>query len=259
MKVGASPAQKGDRSLTPSTWWAGPLAAVGFLTILPVPPGLAQRGHRHATISFPSVGVGVGALAALVMQLPGERLVAATLAVIAMALVTGGLHWDGWADVMDASLANASQARRVEILADPRIGAHAAWGTAALFLLQALGLSRAPLWAVVLGPGVGRWIMVGTLRWMPPLAGSVAGASLRDDVHLLGSTVVLAGFATVIAATGPGPWPIAGAVGGAVLVAVGFARIVGWRLGGFNGDGHGATGLLAETSFWLIAAELAGL
>ncbi len=115
-----------------SAWWAGPTAAVGFLTILPVPRALAQRGHRHATIFFPVVGGGIGALAALVMQLPGERLVMATLAVVGMALVTGGLHWDGWADVMDASLANASQTRRVEILADPRIGAHAAWGTAAL-------------------------------------------------------------------------------------------------------------------------------
>ncbi|MDZ7778473.1 MAG: adenosylcobinamide-GDP ribazoletransferase [Gemmatimonadota bacterium] len=238
---------------------AGFWAALGFLTILPVPEREAERGSATATIFFPWIGLGLGALAALVARMPVDPLVAGSLALATHFFVTGGLHWDGWADVLDATLGPAlSREKRVSILADPRIGAHAAVGVALLAVLAVSALARAPFWGIVLGAVTGRWVMVASLRWAPALRSSGAAAGLRAHARPVGAGVGLAAVVALCLVRAVAPGSLAVAFGVGVVVAAAFATFLVRRLGGMNGDAHGAVGLLAETVVWLVAAETTG-
>ena len=83
------------------------------------------RAHRM----FPVVGALIGAAVGLLCL--GLRIVgvpdlpAAALAVAATAIVTGGLHEDGLADVADGFGGGSdAQKRRLEIMRDSRIGTY---------------------------------------------------------------------------------------------------------------------------------------
>lgn len=248
---------------TPTARRSAPLdgvcAAVGFLTVLPVPEDRAARGHDHATSFFPWIGAALGVAAAAAARIPFDPLVSGALAVALLFAATGGLHWDGWADVLDATVTpGLDRERRVSILADPRTGAHAAFGVAILALVAAGTVSRAPSWGVVLGCALGRGVMVGTLRWAPALRRSGSAARLRAHARPAGAAV---GVALIAAASVGGGAPVRAvvlALATGLAVAWLFAAFVVRRLGGLNGDGHGATGLLAETGVWIVTAGWSG-
>lgn len=229
-------------------------AAVGFLTVLPVPEERATRGRAHATAVFPWVGLALGALGLLVRAAPLDPIVAAALAVAALALATGGLHWDGWADVLDATgTPGLPRSRRIEILEDPRVGAHAALGVALLVVVRVVALVRTPAWALLMGAVFGRWVMVVTLRWAPTVRKDGAGARLAGSARpVVAALAPIALGAATAAWGGPGRQLVVAIAVGAVVAAVAVAFVV-QRLGGMNGDGHGAVGLLAESAVWAAA------
>ena len=67
-----------------------------------------------------------------------ELLYAVTAALIPIA-VTGGIHLDGLTDTCDALCSHADQAKKLEILKDPHVGAFGVmWQTACLLLTTAL-------------------------------------------------------------------------------------------------------------------------
>src|SRR5687767_11737717 len=75
---------------------------------------------------FASVGALIGLMVGGVWWGAGELwppMVAAVLAVVADLTVTGMLHVDGMADSADGLLPPADRARRLEIMADPSVGA----------------------------------------------------------------------------------------------------------------------------------------
>lgn len=237
----------------------GVWAAIGFLTVLPVPERRAESGRPFATPFFSLVGVVLGVAAASIARIPLDPLVAGLLALAFLAAVTGGLHWDGWADVLDATLTpGLSRARRLEILGDPRVGAHAALGVALLTFACVTALARAPFWGVVLGATLGRWVMVATLRWAPSLRASGAGARMRGDARPLGAAVGVLLLGTILIARGVVASSIVIASLCGMGVALLFATFLVRRLGGLNGDCHGAVGLLTEVVVWLTTAELHG-
>lgn len=249
----------GRTAAVPRRLMAGFWAALGFLTVLPVPERRAGGGHPMATAFFPWVGAGLGALAAVVARAPVDPAVAGVLALTTLFLLTGGLHWDGWADVLDATLGPAlSRDKRISILADPRIGAHAAVGVTLLVVLAVSALARAPVWGIVLGAVAGRWAMVACLCWAPALRASGAAARLRDHAHPVAAGVGLGAIVGLCLAGGVVPGALAAALGAGLLAAALFATVLVRRLGGMNGDGHGAVGLLTETVIWLVAAETTG-
>lgn len=233
-------------------------AAVGFLTAVPVPEWRATRGRPFATIWFGWVGAGLAAAAALTMALPVRREVAATLAVALLAVLTGGLHWDGWADTLDAVWTPGfGRVRRVEILRDPRVGAHGALGVALLVLLRVLALASAPAWGVLVGSALGRWVMVATLRWAPTLRPEGSAARLAAEARPGLAACALAPILGLTLWLGSGLVGLASVVAAALALASLASAFLVARLGGMNGDGHGAVGLLAESVVWLVAAEVA--
>jgi len=241
------------------TLWEAPAAAVGFLTVMPVPEPWAERGTSHATTCFPWVGVPLGALVLFVSRAPADATVGATLAVAALALATGGLHWDGWADVMDAAITpGLTRSRRLEILEDPRVGAHAAVGVALLVVLRVAALTAVPAWGVLAGAVLGRWTMVATLRWAPALKSHGAGARLAPQARPVAAALAPIALVAATLALGVPPSRVAWAIGVGAAVGLLFSAFVVARLGGMNGDGHGATGLLVESAVWAAAAEAGG-
>lgn len=89
-----------------------------------------EKNMRYMMAAFPLVGVVVGLLVCgwrLLSQALGfGTLLTAAGTTLLPLVVTGGIHLDGFADVMDAQSSHASAERRREIMRDPHIGAFAA-------------------------------------------------------------------------------------------------------------------------------------
>ncbi|HBT3176135.1 TPA: adenosylcobinamide-GDP ribazoletransferase [Klebsiella aerogenes] len=117
-------------------------AALSFMSRLPVPArwsqGLEIDEYERGIVTFPLVGLLLGAIAGLVMLalhawcgLP----LAALLTVLALALLTGGFHLDGLADTCDGIFSARRRERMLEIMRDSRLGTHG--GLALIFVLVA--------------------------------------------------------------------------------------------------------------------------
>lgn len=94
----------------------------------------SESGMRYLMAALPLVGLVVGMFVALWLWLShalgfGSVFTAAGIVLVPV-LVTGGIHLDGFCDVVDALASNGSPELRREILEDPHIGAFAAIGVA---------------------------------------------------------------------------------------------------------------------------------
>jgi len=229
------------------------LTALRFLTILPV-PGASDDGRLSRSMAFfPLAGLVVGAIAAGIFfgamhVVPYE--VAAFLAVTALALLTGGLHLDGVADVCDAFQPARSRERILEILKDSRVGAIGAVGIVIVFFGKVIFLGALPSSIGV--PGFA--CVIALSRWAMTLS-AAASAYARTE----GTGKVFVGGA------GRFEWFVSSIL--AIIIAVGMLRTIGlllaagmllWtmalttyfrrRIGGVTGD---TLGFLGETSEWI--------
>lgn len=230
---------------------AGLRQAVAFLTAV----GGAQAPTRAALAWFAPVGAVVGALVGLVWWSGAQWWtlgVAAALALVADAALTGLLHLDGLADTADGLLPPVTRERRLEILRDPRSGAFAIVGLVLVVLLRfaALGAMVPDLAAIASVASIwctARLAMAVTAVTVPyardrGLATAFAGGRLAP-ILAIGIPVALA-----TAVVGHDPW-ITGILA-IVTTAVGAAAVVTFaraRLGGFTGDVLGAAGVIGET------------
>jgi adenosylcobinamide-GDP ribazoletransferase len=117
-------------------------ATLSFMSRLPVPQrwsqGVELQDYVRGITTFPLVGLLLGALSGLVFALLhswcGTPL-AAMFAVLALALLTGGLHLDGLADTCDGVFSSRPRERMLEIMRDSRLGTNG--GLALIFVLLA--------------------------------------------------------------------------------------------------------------------------
>jgi adenosylcobinamide-GDP ribazoletransferase len=186
---------------------------------------------------------------------------AAAIALIADAALTGMLHLDGLADAADGLLPPLSRARRLEVMADPRLGAFGVAGLA-LVLLARFGafasMPPSPLAVAGLWSG-SRTAMAVTAQAVPyartaglasaflpaPAAGARPGAAAR----LAGPAALgLAGglLALALAFAGRGA-PGVAAVAAEAATAAAVVLLAWRRLGGFTGDVLGAAAVAGET------------
>lgn len=103
-----------------------------------------ERNMRHMLAAFPLVGAVIGVADLLWWQVAqhlglGPVLTAAGLTLLPP-LVSGGIHMDGLADVIDARSSHAEPERKREILKDPHSGAFAAMGVSG-YLVAYLALA----------------------------------------------------------------------------------------------------------------------
>lgn len=233
-----------------------------LLTRLPAPrlDGYQESWLSRSAAYFPLVGLLVGIFAAGVywgasLLWPGP--VPAVLALAAGALVTGGLHEDGWADVFDALAASREPKRMLEVMKDSRIGA--AGGLALILLLLgklgALGpmLPRRAAAVLIAAHVLSRWSHLPLLWKLPyarpegglagPLAGSVSG-------WRVGAGTVLAVLITVAALR----WQALPALAVALVATLAAGLFFRRRLGGITGDCLGAANQLVEAGVLLALA-----
>lgn len=245
----------------------GLLAAVAFLTRIPMPKRAHERGFIPAAVPwFPVVGAGIGAAvggAARIGALAGLPPLAAACAGAAAGLaLTGALHEDGLADTFDGLSIGRSRQRMLEIMADPRLGA---FGTSALVVSILLQVSALAALAVLPGAAV-------------VTAAAAAHSSSRAWAALAFALPRLPRAAADSLASlygqDPGPWRRALRFTAGMVIAGLLLRADAWiilpagaagaltafwavrRLGGITGDILGAVQQAALTTLLLTAAAL---
>ena len=224
------------------------LRAVGMAFALysriPVPPLDWESGARRYTLyAFPLVGLAVGGGLLLWTWLAGalgQLLWAAGMTAIPL-LITGGIHLDGFCDVCDALASHQSRERKLEIMADPHVGAFAVQGCGLLLLLT-FGLwcqaerTDGGLWAaLLLVPVLSRGLSAFAALTLPNARGggllaAVTGERRRGRwLPLCGALLCAAGLAVLK----PGYlW-----IGGAALLALWYyVKTAKREFGGTTGD-----------------------
>ena len=227
------------------------IAALRFLTVLPL-PGAHRAPGAWSVVAFPLVGAVVG-LVWLAVAVVGEPFVPSTLLLAALilvadAVVTGGLHLDGLADVTDGVASRRPAEDAVRIMRESAVGAG---GVLALVLvvlvrqaalLSVLGLDPRP-WSLLSVPIAGRTAMVVLMAVLSPRT----DASLVHAIPRPGPAVTAATVAVAAAATAPLGLRALAVLILALGATLGYAAWWRRRFGGLSGDGVGACGVLIET------------
>lgn len=119
--------------------------AVRFLTLIPLPfvPAKTDEDYERvvarATLWFPMVGLligGLGCLAGWMAEQFWGAAVRTVLIVVALGLITSGLHLDGLSDTFDGLMSWRPRERKLEIMKDSRIGAMGALALIAVLALK---------------------------------------------------------------------------------------------------------------------------
>jgi adenosylcobinamide-GDP ribazoletransferase len=233
------------------------LRALSFLT----PLGGGRPPDTAALAWFPVVGGLIGLCVGGVWaggQHLWPPLAAAGIALAADALFTGGLHLDGLADAGDGLLPALPRERRLEVMADPRVGAFGLLAVAVVLLLRFGALASAASVAAVAGlwcaSRTASAVVVLMVRYSRP-GGLAAAFAPQRPKPARAVAVVAIGMAFSLPLVFLGR----GAVGAAALageLAV-FLTVIAWarrRIGGYTGDVLGAAIVVGETAGLLVLA-----
>jgi len=237
--------------------------AVTFLTRIPVGwvQGMQTGDLSRAAWAFPLVGLIVGAIGGAALYgaayLDLHPLACAFVGLAVMALITGGLHEDGLADVADGFGGGANKVRILEIMRDSRIGSFGV-----LALVFGIGIKAGALSGVP-GPGVAWVTLIAAAvfsRAMLPIIMAIMETARMDGLSrdagrptMAGALVALGlGLITLFAIL-----PMKLAFIALMLVIPLAGLIVLWayrRLGGQTGDVLGAVQQVVEMSVVMAAA-----
>jgi len=233
------------------------LGALSLLTILPLPSHWLdlRRPPARAMAAYPLVGFVLGGLLVLahwVFQSILPPLVSAALIVVTWAVLTGGLHLDGWADCCDALPATVTRQRRLEILADPRLGSFGGIGLVLLLMWKFAAVASLPQAsaALILAPTLGRWAIVNVAAVFPLARPDGMAAHFRAGLSRRELTWVALTAALVCGAAG---WGGLVAFVGAAVAALVLGRWATSRIGGVTGDVYGAACELVECFVLVLA------
>lgn len=234
--------------------------AGAFLTIFPVARDLSMEPPRLARSMglFPAVGLVIGLLLvvinwALAPLVP--RGVLDTLLVLIMIVITGGLHLDGMADVIDGLAGSRDRESSLRIMKDSRVGAMGAVSLMMILMLKYVCLHNVPSEvkpaALIFMPTAGRWVQV-ALACFAPYVRPEGGTGAVFVEHVGGREFLIAGVTLTAAALILFNWQ-----GVVLLLSLGLAamlllRYFKRRLGGVTGDVLGAATELIEV-FTLLA------
>src|SRR5947209_8332205 len=239
-------------------------AAVQFLSVLPVP---GSRQLFDKDVNAPRLRIGceyfplVGLLLALLLWLLVlvlaplvPQLVLAALLVVALVILTGGLHLDGLMDSCDGLFGGSTRERKLEIMRDSRVGSFGVLGATCLLLLKfalfaSVSAHALPLALLIALPSA-RWAMVLVLRVFPGARTTGLGAAFHQAItteRLLATGIIAL---AIVLSTGQ-------FIGLLVWLAVTFtALILGFwitrSIGGLTGDSYGAIEEVAEVVALLV-------
>jgi adenosylcobinamide-GDP ribazoletransferase len=245
--------------------------ALSLFTVIPAGVGgeLDEGAAARAVFWLPVIGAGLGLAggAGLVFVAAGHgsperQLLGAALAMMLLALATGGLHLDGLADTADGLGSRRPADQALEIMRRSDAGPLGVATLVLVLLVQVCALASLPRgWAgaagLVLAAVTSRVAVVlatGSPSARPSgfgalVAGRTSAAGRAASVALLLGAVVAGGLAL-------GGLPAAGrgvlAAGAGLAVAALLRRIARRRLGGMTGDVFGAIIELSTATVLLV-------
>ncbi len=189
---------------------------------------------------------GAGLLAARTVSAPFGGVVAFG----ALALLTGGIHVDGFLDGCDAFFASVSPERRLEILKDPRHGTFAVvgmfvGGSVAVAALAAIPPKRLPA-CLAYAAALARAASVTGAFVFPGAGGRGEGTHFRAGAPT--SIALATTLVTLMLASGRRDRRDALAVPAALGVALACEGWICRRLGGLVGDAYGFTIVVTEVA-----------
>jgi adenosylcobinamide-GDP ribazoletransferase len=233
-------------------------SALAFLT----PVGGARTPDASTLLWFPPVGALVG-LGVGAVWVGGQHvwpvLAAAAVALLADALLTGGLHLDGLADTGDGLLPAMPVQRRFDAMSDPRVGAFGAIVVVVVVVVRFAGFASAAASATAIA---GLWCAsrsaVAVVALTAPYARAQGLASAfvptGRNVHraavVAGTGLLLAVPLVLVARPAAGLTALAMEL--AVVAAV--TAFAARRISGYTGDVLGASIVLGETAGLLTLA-----
>lgn len=241
------------------------LLAFQFLTIIPVPVKLRCEADDmgRATAWFPLAGLSIGGillLADIAIAPLFPRQLADAMLIALLALLTGGLHLDGLADVFDGLAARGNKERFLSIMKDSRVGAIGVVGLVLALLLKYSALLALPVYmkrpSLLFFPAAARFCQVvllsGSRSARSDGLGSAVLLGMRPQ-HLLAATAIILPV-TWLTLKLAGVFALLSATAWAALVKLWFQK----RLGGITGDIVGFMSEIAEILILLtITAAIA--
>jgi adenosylcobinamide-GDP ribazoletransferase len=236
---------------------------LAFLTRLPF-IGAAQASGTdvaRASWTFPIIGIAIGLIGAFVAWLADglglHPFISGTLAIAVIVLVTGCLHEDGLADMVDGFGGGGSPMLKLEIMRDSRVGAY---GTSALilsFMLRAGALASfadpafvAP--ALIAAEAGARAIMPTFMLLVPAARQDGLSAAAGKPPQRAAVIAALIGFVVLVLCLGFGGGLIAALMVAAAIVFL--ALLCMSQIGGQTGDVLGAVEQVGEVVILLVAA-----
>ncbi len=235
-----------------------------FLTILPAPGtrGTGTEGIGSSLPFFPVVGLILGgALLGLdrLFDLFLPPFLTSALILVAMVILSGALHLDGFMDTCDGFAVRKSPEERLRIMSDSRVGGFGVAGACCLILLKFAALFSLPdelrAAALLTAPSLSRWTASCAILAFPSAKKTGLGQMYKEKASpwtaVIGTIIALA-----IAA---GLWSYLGVaiVGGIGIIALLIGMALSNRLGGLTGDTYGAIIEISETCL-LIGAVIIG-
>ena len=231
-------------------------AALQFLTIFPTPlrHKVTARTSGKALTYFPLVGLILGGILlglhyGLILVLPSS--VVNALLIIALAILTGAHHLDGFIDTCDGVIAGKSKKERMSIMSDSKVGAFGIVGAILLLLLKYASLSSAPILpALLLMPTLSRWAMVSIIFIFPYAKRYGMGLAFKQGANW--QRLIIATIIALIVAVALLKWWGLVLMAALWLIAFGIASCFRSRLGGLTGDNYGAINELSEVLVLLL-------
>ena len=236
---------------------------IQFMTRIPIKKQfeVTKKDFAAMAMFFPASSLIVGIIMAAVyyvFALAGLYWVGAVGCVLAACLVTGGLHIDGFADMMDAFGARKNKEKTLEILKDSRMGTYGVLAIVFAVLIKIVLIASLPQAFVLL-------VIVGT-----PVAGKIplvvcaaAGTYPREKGtgKYIINNITAKECIISIAISGAVLFLCAGWVSLLllpVLIAAGFIvkAVSHKKIGGVTGDILGASNEIGEMLWLLFAAVM---
>ncbi|HKI50965.1 MAG TPA: adenosylcobinamide-GDP ribazoletransferase [Geothermobacteraceae bacterium] len=244
--------------------WEELKTALGFLTVLPVAPGHEPSPEQlgRSMGFFPAAGLVIGLLLVVLnwaLEALIPRPVLDCLLLLILIALTGALHLDGMADMVDGLAGGRDQAGILRIMKDSRVGAIGVVALVMLLLLKYLSLVSVPLAeksaALMFMPCAGRWVQVVLAAFCRYVRNE--GGTGRSFVEQVGERETLLATGTLLAAA----LVLFGMQGVFLAFLLGLAAMIMMRyfqarLGGVTGDVLGAASEVLEVLSLILVLAL---
>jgi len=185
------------------------------------------------------------------------------LLLIALIILTGALHLDGFIDTCDGLALRSSTLDRLKVMSDSRVGGFGVVGGCCLIIAKFAALVALPpglrATSLILMPILGRWGMVYAISAFPLAKKEGMGWAIKQEANWKGLACATA-FSLIIVLVLLKWWG-ATLMAALCLILLAFSKYLCSRFGGLTGDNYGAINEFAEVVVLILTfmvAELGG-